>query len=175
MRSKEEAHDYRFFPDPDLPPITLNKEYIEKIRAQLPELPDERKNRFISEYALPEYDAGVLTSVKQVADYFETTVKAGANSKKASNWIMNDLLANVENLEDIFSCKITPVALSKLIAMIDDNTISGKIGKMVFSEMMNTGEMPDLIVTKKGLSQVTDSSEIEKIVEFTKTIEKLIL
>lgn len=165
MRSKEEAHDYRYFPDPDLPPITLDDAYIDNIRKSLPELPEQRKARFISEFALPDYDAGVLTSVKQCADYFEDTVKLGADPKKASNWIMNDLLANIDDQEKILEFIITPKAVAKLIEMIDNNTISGKIAKTVFSEMLKSGVMPDVIVKEKGLTQVTDTGEIEKIVD----------
>jgi aspartyl-tRNA(Asn)/glutamyl-tRNA(Gln) amidotransferase subunit B len=165
MRSKEEAHDYRYFPDPDLPPITIDDAYIESIRSSLPELPEQKKARFISEYSLPEYDAGVLTSAKQCADYFEETVKLGANPKKASNWIMSEILAHVEDLEKIANFIITPKAVAKLIEMIDNNTISGKIAKTVFAEMLTSGAMPDVIVKEKGLTQVTNTGEIEKIVD----------
>jgi aspartyl-tRNA(Asn)/glutamyl-tRNA(Gln) amidotransferase subunit B len=165
MRSKEEANDYRYFPDPDLPPITLDDDYIDSVRKSLPELPEKRKARFIDGYALPEYDAGVLTAVKQVADYFEETVKQGAPAKKASNWIMTELLAKVEDQEKIFDFIVKPAAVAKLIGMIDNNTISGKIAKTVFSEMLVNGKMPDDIVKEKGLTQVTDTGEIEKIVD----------
>jgi aspartyl-tRNA(Asn)/glutamyl-tRNA(Gln) amidotransferase subunit B len=165
MRSKEEAHDYRYFPEPDLPPIILDDAYISAIKTSLPELPDVRNTRFIAEYGLPEYDTGVLTSVKQVADYYEETVKKGAPPKKASNWIMSELLAHIDDQEKINDCKITPSAVAKLIEMIDNNTISGKIAKTVFSEMLENGKMPDIIVKEKGLTQVTDSAEIEKIVD----------
>jgi aspartyl-tRNA(Asn)/glutamyl-tRNA(Gln) amidotransferase subunit B len=165
MRSKEEANDYRYVPDPDLPPITLDDDYIDSVRKSLPELPEKRKARFIDGYALPEYDAGVLTAVKQVADYFEETVKQGAPAKKASNWIMTELLAKVEDQEKIFDFIVKPAAVAKLIGMIDNNTISGKIAKTVFSEMLVNGKMPDDIVKEKGLTQVTDTGEIEKIVD----------
>jgi aspartyl-tRNA(Asn)/glutamyl-tRNA(Gln) amidotransferase subunit B len=165
MRSKEEAHDYRYFPEPDLPPVILDETYISTVRNSLPELPDSRNTRFISEYGLPEYDAGVLTAVKQVAEYYEETVKKGAPPKKASNWIMSELLAHINDQEKIADCKITPSALAKLIEMIDNNIISGKIAKTVFSDMLENGTMPDVIVKEKGLTQVTDTGEIEKIVD----------
>jgi aspartyl-tRNA(Asn)/glutamyl-tRNA(Gln) amidotransferase subunit B len=165
MRSKEEAHDYRYFPDPDLPPIIIDDAYVGKIRAELPELPVARLNRFISEYAIPDYDASVLTAVVQVADYYEQTVKGGANPKRASNWIMSELLAHVPDQEKISEFKVKPASLAKMLAMIDNNTISGKIAKTVFAEMLDTGKEPDAIVKEKGLTQVTDTGEIEKIVE----------
>ncbi|HEY1405085.1 MAG TPA: Asp-tRNA(Asn)/Glu-tRNA(Gln) amidotransferase subunit GatB [Spirochaetota bacterium] len=165
MRSKEEAHDYRYFPDPDLPPIVLSDEYVNEIRSSLPELPDVKRTRFIGTLALPEYDAGVLTATKQVADYFDEVVKEGAAPKKASNWIMSELLARIDDQEKIGESKVTPKSLAKLISMIDDNTISGKIAKTVFIDMIDTGEMPDAIVAKKGLVQVTDTGEIERIVD----------
>ena len=165
MRSKEEAHDYRYFPDPDLPPIVIDDAYITAARNALPELPVARMARFISEYGLPEYDAGVLTAVKQVADYYEAAVKAGANAKRASNWIMSELLARIDDLETIGSFIVKPASLAKLIIMIDDNTINGKIAKTVFAEMIETGKEPGKIVEEKGLKQVTDTGEIDKIVD----------
>jgi aspartyl-tRNA(Asn)/glutamyl-tRNA(Gln) amidotransferase subunit B len=172
MRSKEEAHDYRYFPDPDLPPITLDDVYIDNIREKLPELPDNKYMRFVSSFGLPEYDAGVLTSVKQVADYYEKTVREGAAPKKASNWIMSEILAHVVDQEKIDDFIVNPASLARLISMIDDNTISGKIAKTVFTEMIDTGESPDSIVEKKGLRQVTDISEIEKIVDTVISLNK---
>ncbi len=165
MRSKEEAHDYRYFPEPDLPPIVLTDEYINEIRSSLPEFPDARRKRLIADHALPEYDAGVLTATKQVADFFDETVKCGAQPKKVSNWIMSELLARVEDPEKIRESKVTPKSLAMLISMIDDNTISGKIAKTVFVEMIETGGMPDVIVKTKGLTQVTDTGEIERVVD----------
>jgi len=165
MRSKEEAHDYRYFPEPDLPPIVLTDEYIDEIRSSLPEFPDARRKRLIADHALPEYDAGVLTAAKQVAEFFDETVKCGAQPKKVSNWIMSELLARVEDPEKIRESKVTPKSLAMLISMIDDNTISGKIAKTVFVEMIETGGMPDVIVKTKGLTQVTDTGEIERVVD----------
>jgi len=165
MRSKEEAHDYRYFPDPDLPPIRIDESYIHDIMKSLPELPDQKKERFISDYTLPEYDAGVLTSTRQLAEYFEKTVQSGAPAKKASNWILSELLARVEDTEEMEQCQVQPSQLAKLIGLIDDDTISGKIAKTVFSEMINTGKDPEIIVEEKGLKQVTDFSFIEKLVD----------
>ncbi len=165
MRSKEEAHDYRYFPDPDLPPIRIEESYINEIKASLPELPAQKKERFINEYCLPDYDAGILTTTKQLAGFFESAVKSGANAKKASNWILSELLAHVEDTEKMDSCPVKPSQLAKLIQLIDDNTISGKIAKTVFSTMLETGNDPDAIVEEKQLKQVTDLSSIEKLVD----------
>ncbi|MCP4138006.1 MAG: Asp-tRNA(Asn)/Glu-tRNA(Gln) amidotransferase subunit GatB [bacterium] len=165
MRSKENAHDYRYFPDPDLAPVILDDEYIEAIRKELPELPAARIKRFISDYSLPEYDAEVLTSTRQLADYYEAVVKEGGNPKKASNWIMSELLAKVENPEKIDSFIVTPSMLAELIKLIDNNTISGKIAKKVLQEMLESGKNPETIVEEKGLKQVTDVSSIEPIID----------
>lgn len=165
MRSKEDAHDYRYFPDPDLAPIVISGEYIEKLKRELPELPDSRKARFISEFALSDYDADVLTSVKQLADFYEETVQNGAQPKKAANWIQSELLGQIEDPENIFNCMVKPSGIAELLKLIDNNTISGKIAKMVFKDMMETGESPQKIIDAKGLVQVSDSSEIEGIID----------
>lgn len=165
MRIKEDAHDYRYFPDPDLAPITLEKEYIEKIRKMLPELPHEKMERFKSNFKIPDYDAGVLTSVKQLADYYETVVEKGADPKKASNWIMSELLGKIDNPEKIAEFPVKPEMLAELLLLVDDDTISGKIAKKVFDEMIETGSSPGKIVEKKGLKQVTDTKEIEGIID----------
>lgn len=164
MRSKEDAHDYRYFPDPDLTPVIITDEYIKSLRAMLPELPDARKNRFAAEYSIPAYDAEVLTAVKQVADYYEDVIKCGANPKKASNWIMSELLGQLQDPEQIDSFPVKPANLASLLKLIDNDTISGKIAKTVFREMIDTGKNADLIVEEKGLKQVSDTSEIESII-----------
>lgn len=164
MRSKEEAHDYRYFPDPDLPPVILDDVFIEEIRRSLPELPDEKAGRFVSRYGLPGYDAEVLTSSRRLSEYYEQTVSFGAPAKKASNWIMSELLAKIEDPEKIGSFIVTPEKLAGLLKLIEDDTISGKIAKTVFDAMIATGDDPARIVEQKGLKQVTDSSAIEGIV-----------
>ncbi len=165
MRSKEEANDYRYFPDPDLAPIVLNDDYIASIRESLPELPDAKYSRFIAQYGLPEYDAQVLTSSRQLAEYYESVVKNGVNSKKASNWIMSEMLAKVADIDDIASFSIIPQRLASLLKLIDNGTISGKIAKTVFDEMILTGDDPMKIINEKGLVQMTNVGEIETIVD----------
>ncbi len=165
MRTKEDAHDYRYFPDPDLAPITLEEEYVESIRKMLPELPDEKLERFKKDFKIPEYDAGVLTSVKQLADYYETVVEKGADPKKASNWIMSELLGKIDNPEKIVEFPVKPEMLAELLLLVDDDTISGKIAKKVFDEMIRTGASPGKIVEEKGMKQVTDTKEIEGIID----------
>ncbi len=165
MRSKEDAHDYRYFPDPDLAPITLDDEYINKIRESLPELPDPKFERFKKEYDLPDYDATVLTAVRQVADYYEAVVSNKTNPKKASNWIMAELMAKLEDSEKIDEFIVTPKMLAELLTLIDNKTISGKIAKTVFEAMIKEGKNAGVIVEEKGLKQVTDTGAIEKIVD----------
>ena len=167
MRSKEQAEDYRYFPDPDLVPIIVSSSEIEKIRAQLPELPLARMARFVTEYKIPEYDAQILTSEKAMADYFESVVKICNNAKASSNWIMTELLRELNEAKlDIAQSPITSTHLGEMISLIEKGTISGKIAKTVFSEMWkNPGTDPASIVKSKGLVQVTDSSAIEKWVD----------
>jgi aspartyl-tRNA(Asn)/glutamyl-tRNA(Gln) amidotransferase subunit B len=168
MRSKEEANDYRYFPDPDLLPVVLDDNMIEEIRATLPELPDAKRERFISQYGLPEYDAGVLVADREIADFFEATVTAARGAaKQASNWIMVDVLGGLNRSEkDIGDCPITPAQLGGLIDRINDNTISGKIGKQVFQALWDgEGGSADEIFEKKGLRQESDSGAIEAIID----------
>jgi len=164
MRSKEDAHDYRYFPCPDLVPVEISEEWIEEIRATLPELPDQRKDRFVNEYGLPEYDAVLLTAAREVANYFEATVKNGVQAKKASNWIMTELLRELKG-EDITSCKVKPEQLATLLLMVEKNTISGKIAKTVFADMMESGKDPEVIVKEKNLVQVSDEGELLAMVK----------
>ncbi|MEE8136177.1 MAG: Asp-tRNA(Asn)/Glu-tRNA(Gln) amidotransferase subunit GatB [Thermodesulfobacteriota bacterium] len=164
MRSKEEAHDYRYFPDPDLLPVVIEKEQIEEIRNSLPELPDQRLTRFKEEYNLPEYDAGVLTSTKEIADYFEDCLKKYNNPKIVSNWIMTEVLRELKGEEDIKSFPISPEKLGELLILIDDGTISGKIAKDVFENMFTSGKSANQIVEEKGMKQISDQSELENIV-----------
>jgi aspartyl-tRNA(Asn)/glutamyl-tRNA(Gln) amidotransferase subunit B len=165
MRSKEEAHDYRYFPEPDLAPVVLSEEYIEDIRRNIPELPSRKMKRFMTDYQLPEYDAEVLTSARQLADYYEAVLGSGANPKRASNWIMSEVLAKVDDPENIAALGLEPARLSRLLALIDNGTISGKIAKSVFDEMITSGGEPEDIIAEKGLTQVTDTSAIEQMVD----------
>jgi aspartyl-tRNA(Asn)/glutamyl-tRNA(Gln) amidotransferase subunit B len=167
MRSKEEANDYRYFPDPDLLPVEIKKETIEQIRTTLPELPDTKKQRFITEYQLSEYDSETLTVSKDLAGYFEKTIQsAKGEAKLCANWIMGELSAslNREN-KDITESPVTPVMLGGLILRIKDNTISSKIAKDVFEAMWSGEGDADAIIENKGLKQVTDIAAIEKLVD----------
>lgn len=166
MRSKEEAHDYRYFPDPDLLPVDLDDEWIEKVKKDLPELPLARAQRFIDSYKLPEYDAFVLTQERELADYFEEAARVAKNPKAASNWVMTDLMRELnDSKKDVTQSPIAPGYLGRMIAMIDNGTISGKIAKTVFAEMWSTGRDPEAIVKEKGLTQITDTSAIEKMID----------
>ncbi len=165
MRSKEEAHDYRYFPDPDLLPVVVDREWVEEIRRSLPELPDARLGRFVEVYNIPVYDAGVLTASKEVADYFEDCLKRYDKPKTVSNWIMTELLRELKGEEEgIKTFEITPEMLTDLLMFIDDGTISGKIAKEVFGEMLLTGKKAGEIISEKGFKQISDLSEIEEII-----------
>lgn len=166
MRSKEDAQDYRYFPDPDLLPLIVDNDWIQKLKGELPELPKIRAERFIKEQGLPEYDALVLTAEKELADFYEETAKVCKNYKAASNWIMTELLRELnEAKKDILSSPISPSALGKLISLIDQGTISGKIAKSVFIDMWKTGADPEKIIKEKGLVQISDSGAVEKIID----------
>jgi len=166
MRGKEEAHDYRYFPDPDLIPVVIDENWIENTRKTLPELPDERRQRFISALGMPEYDAEVLTSSKDLADYFEAALEVYPQAKKLSNWMMTELMRELkgEDSIDIEGCPITPQNLGLLLAMIDKGTISGKIAKAVFMDMLASGKDPETLVKEKNLVQVSDEGELLAIV-----------
>ena len=170
MRSKEEAHDYRYFPDPDLLPLKITNEYIEKIKTDIPELPDQIKNRYIQEFGLSNYDASVLTAEKSTSDFFDAVVKSDSKLKEFSkiitNWITSELFAILKkNNLNISDSPILPMNLGKLIKLIITDKISGKIAKEVFEEMYYSKESPDKIVEEKGLSQVSDEKQIEKLIE----------
>ncbi len=166
MRSKEDAHDYRYMPEPDLPPIITTDEEIENFRKSLPELPDARRARLINDLGLSEYDAGIITSSRAMAEYFDTVVANGADAKLAANWIMSDLSKNLnaENLT-IENSPVDAKRLAEMILLIQKGTISGKIAKTVFVEMWKSADSPEKIVKDKGLVQITDTSAIEKIVD----------
>lgn len=166
LRSKEEAHDYRYFTDPDLVPMELDRKWVEDIRAVLPELPAARKKRFMSEYSLPDYDAGLLASTKAMGDYFEAAVAAFPDSKTVANWVMGELSAHLNNAGlEIDSSPVTPGSLAALLDLIKDATISGKMAKEVFEEMFATGGKPAAIIAEKGLAQISDESSIETIID----------
>jgi len=166
MRSKEEAHDYRYFPDPDLLPIEIDDAFLNKLKSELPELPLVRAQRFQAEYQIPAYDSFVLTTEKAMADFFEDVAKTSKNAKAASNWTMGELLRELNEAKlEIEKSPISALHLAELILMIDSKEISGKMAKDVFAEMWKTSKAPKEIVKSKGMSQITDSSAIEKIVD----------
>jgi aspartyl-tRNA(Asn)/glutamyl-tRNA(Gln) amidotransferase subunit B len=166
MRSKEEAHDYRYFPEPDLVPTVCDEAWIGAIQQSLPEMPEEKQNRFVDYYKIPEYDAGVLTTSKALADYFETCVKQFDQPKTISNWIMGDLMRELKNdNKEIEDCPVPPEQLTDLLKLVDDGTISGKMAKTVFEDMYRSGKPPADIVKEKGLTQISDESALLKIVE----------
>ncbi|AXI03094.1 Asp-tRNA(Asn)/Glu-tRNA(Gln) amidotransferase subunit GatB [Aquirhabdus parva] len=170
MRSKEEANDYRYFPDPDLLPVVISEAQIEQIRSELPELPEARKSRFVSEYQLSDYDARILNGARELADFYEDAVKASGNISQAkivANWVMGDLLGALNKAEkELADSPVTPAQLGGLVARIADNTISGKIAKVVFIDMMQgNGESADDIIAAKGLKQETDTGAIEAIIK----------
>ncbi len=166
MRSKEEAHDYRYFPEPDLMPLVVTEEMISDLKDSLPELPAAKKVRFIEEYNLPPYDAGVLTSERPLADYYEETVKLAGDAKVASNWIMGELLRllNEEN-RSIEDCPVGPEALTELIGMIKKGAISNKVGKDVFEEMYKSKKSAEAVVKEKGLTQISDTGELSGAID----------
>jgi aspartyl-tRNA(Asn)/glutamyl-tRNA(Gln) amidotransferase subunit B len=165
MRSKEEAHDYRYFPEPDLPPLRLSVDEIARLGADLPELPDARRRRLVQEYALPPYDAGVLTTSAALADYFEATAREAGNAKAASNWIMGELMRqmNAGSLE-IDRVPVTPARLAGLIKLVDAGTINGPTAKQVFERMFASGESADAIVQREGLAQIDDETAVVEMV-----------
>ncbi|MBI3017393.1 MAG: Asp-tRNA(Asn)/Glu-tRNA(Gln) amidotransferase subunit GatB [Deltaproteobacteria bacterium] len=164
MRSKEEAHDYRYFPEPDLHPLIVEPHWVEEIKRTLPELSSEKKTRFIKMYQLSEYDASLLTQEKSLAQYFESVVEICKEPKLATNWILSELLREF-GPEQVESSPITPQHLGELLVLIMKGTISGKIAKHVFEKMLQTGQAPQAIVQKEGLVQVSDSTQIEALVE----------
>lgn len=171
MRGKEEAHDYRYFPEPDLVPLEVDKGWVEEIKSKLPELPRARKERFVKEYGLPEYDAGVLTDSRSLADFFEEVVKAYDDPKTVSNWVMGEFLRLIKEEGIVIEeSKITGELLARMLKLQDKGVISSKIAKTVFEEMFKTGKDPEKIVEEKGLKQISDEGQLEGIVE--KVIEE---
>jgi aspartyl-tRNA(Asn)/glutamyl-tRNA(Gln) amidotransferase subunit B len=166
MRSKEDSHEYRYFPEPDLVPVEVDAQWVEKTQSTLPELPADRRKRFVVEYDLPAYDAQFLTATHQMADFFDKTARLSGDAKASSNWIMSDLskLLNGEGIE-IQDSRVTPVHISQLIELIKAGKINGKIAKSVLVDIFKTGRAPNQIVEEKGLSQISDASVIESIVD----------
>ena len=165
MRSKEDAHDYRYFPDPDLLPLNLNKDLIEKIKKSLPELPDQKKERFIKDYSLNAYEANVLVSEKEISNYFEEVVKI-SDIKLSKNWIMGDLFASLNDKNiSISQSPVTAKKMAQLIESISSGVISGRTAKEVFEIMKETGEEPNKIISSKGLQQTSDPKELEEIID----------
>jgi aspartyl-tRNA(Asn)/glutamyl-tRNA(Gln) amidotransferase subunit B len=165
MRSKEEAHDYRYFPDPDLVPVMVDETWIAKIREDLPELPTAKRERFIKAYQIPAYDAGVLTAEKPLAEYYEDVVKLCGKPKQASNWVMGDVLRFLnEDKRDIRQCPISARSLADMITLIEEGAISGKMAKDVIGDMYQTGKTPQEIIAEKGLVQITDEGELVKTI-----------
>jgi aspartyl-tRNA(Asn)/glutamyl-tRNA(Gln) amidotransferase subunit B len=164
MRSKEFAHDYRYFPDPDLLPVSVSTAMLEQVRRSMPELPAEKMARFLRDYGITRYDAGVLTATRALADYFEAVVKAGSPAKAAANWISVELLRRLKDAgKDISACSVEPSALADLLARVERGEITAASGKKVFSAMFDTGKRPADIIAAEGLAQITDTNAIEKI------------
>jgi aspartyl-tRNA(Asn)/glutamyl-tRNA(Gln) amidotransferase subunit B len=161
MRSKEDAHDYRYFPEPDLPPLVVSPEWREEVRRSLPEGPGEKRRRFVTEYGLPEYDVGVLTQSRELADYFEAVARESGHAKSASNWVMTEVLRKLKEKDvPLSACPVRPLALAELVRLIESGTISGKIAKDVFETMWATGDPPVTIVEREGLLQLSDEGPL---------------
>ncbi|MBI4236330.1 MAG: Asp-tRNA(Asn)/Glu-tRNA(Gln) amidotransferase GatCAB subunit B, partial [Chloroflexi bacterium] len=173
QRSKEYAHDYRYFPEPDLPPLILDPAWVESIRKHLPELPDERRDRFMAQYALSAYDASLLTASRAMADFFEETLRVSprtgealvARAKEVANWVIGDLagLLNASNTE-IEHARLKPAALAEMLDLMDEGTLSGRMAKEVFEEMFRTGASPRRIVRERGLAQINDQEALRAVV-----------
>jgi len=166
MRSKEEAHDYRYFPEPDLPPIEISQEWVERIRAEMPELPEQAQQRLVEEHELPEYDAAILTLTPESLDFFDQCLKNYPDPKTISNWMMGELsrLLNQSN-QDISECKLQPNHLAEMLKAVDNGTISGKMAKVVFEAMFASGKSPHVIIKEKGLVQISDEGTLLPVIE----------
>ena len=166
MRGKEQAHDYRYFPDPDLLPIIVNETWREQIKSQMPELPEAKRQRFVADLQLPEYDADILTQQREVAEYFESVIETTKDFKTASNWVMGEVLRVLnEQKIDVENFSVKPESLAKLIDLIGNNTISSKIAKEVFADMLTSGKEAEVIIKEKNLVQISDEGAITKIIE----------
>ena len=165
QRSKEEAHDYRYFPEPDLPPLQLSKEWIDSVRQNLPELPGAKKQRFITEYDLSAYDAGLLTQSRDLAAYFEAASARAKNAKAVANWMLRNLLQRLnESDTEINDCKISPESLAEMILLIESGEISNRIAQEVFDKMFESGKSAQEIVKEQGLTQISDEDALAEIV-----------
>ena len=164
LRSKEEAHDYRYFPEPDLPPLVVSAGWLDDVRRSLPELPAQKRARFVAEHGLPEYDAGVLTSSREIADYFEAVARESGQAKAASNWVMTDVLRKLKDAESA-EVPVPPASLAALIRMVEQAKISGRTARDVFETMWATRESPDAIVAREGLAQVSDEAALQAAVD----------
>lgn len=164
MRSKEEAHDYRYFPDPDLLPVVLDQEWVKELKESLPELPDARFERFVRDYDLTEDESTLLTSTRDLSDYFEKCLETYDKPKQLSNWITTELLRELSSDDDIKDFAVSPQMLSELLTLADEGTINRKIAKEIFPEMISSGAAAKEIISKKGIEQISDSSEIEELV-----------
>jgi len=165
LRSKEDAHDYRYFPEPDLVPLIISREWVEEIRRTLPEMPAARRQRYLS-LGLTEYDAGVLTATKELSDFFDEALKAYSDAKTLANWVMGEFLRllNAKQLS-VTEAPVKPAQLAQLLNLIEKGTISGKIGKSVIEDMFESGKDPEVIVKEKGLAQISDTGALLKLVE----------
>ena len=166
MRSKEEAHDYRYFPEPDLPALVIDNNWQKKIQSEMPELPETKRKRFETQYSIPAYDAGVLTSTRALADFFEETARRSKNPKTTSNWIMGDLLRDLREFNlKIETSPITPSNLAELIDCIENKEISNKMAKEIFEIMFREKKSARKIIKEQGLKQITDPNEINKFIQ----------
>jgi aspartyl-tRNA(Asn)/glutamyl-tRNA(Gln) amidotransferase subunit B len=166
MRSKEQSHDYRYFPEPDLTPVLINSAMIQTIKSRMPEMPRKKKDRFVKDYQIPRYNAQVLTESKALAGYFETACKHGGNPSGISNWILSELLRELKQDKiEVEDCPIRPEYISELVVLIEKGTISGKMGKDVFARMYNTGSSPSAIVEEQGMIQVKDEGQIADVID----------
>jgi aspartyl-tRNA(Asn)/glutamyl-tRNA(Gln) amidotransferase subunit B len=166
MRGKEEAHDYRYFPDPDLAPVRITAEQLETWRSELPELPQARKARFMEQYGLPEYDAALLIAERVVADFYAAAAAAWNEPKKLSNWMMGEFLRELnQSGASVADCRMTPEAFARLVRLVEEGSISAKSGKGLFQELFKEGGDPEALVKAKGLAQISDSGALEAVVD----------
>jgi aspartyl-tRNA(Asn)/glutamyl-tRNA(Gln) amidotransferase subunit B len=166
MRSKEHAHDYRYFPEPDLVPLRVSEHWLNEIRHKLPELPAERRERFVNEYGLREYDAQVLTLTRETGDYFETAVKVSGDARSTANWVTGDLMGLLKAAdEDISGSPVSAEHLGELVSLINKGELSGKLAKEILPKMLETGDSPTAIMDREGLRQISDTGALEKIAD----------